>query len=89
MVKLRREQYSKTFKIANQQSNKQTPPTTTCHDPPKKPTSGQTNQSQSSTRISFQENPYTFEERHASLSESLIPATRQEHLSERQYETTC
>ena len=48
------------------------------------PTSGQTNQPQSSTRISFVENPYTFEERHASLSEPLIPAIRQAPLSEPQ-----
>ena len=37
---------------------------------------------QLSTRISFQDNPYTFEERHARLSEPLEPVQRQAPLSE-------
>ena len=46
----------------------------------------QTNITQSSTRISFQDNPYLFEERHARLSEPLEPVTRQVPLSEPNYE---
>ena len=56
--------------------------------PPTTPTSSQTSQPQSSTRISYAENPYTFEERHASLSEPLEPAIRQAPLSEPQYGPT-
>ena len=52
------------FKIANQQPPYQSPPTTS-QENPTIPTSIQN--PQSSTR--FQENPYTFEERHARLSE--------------------
>ena len=37
------------------------------------------------TRISFQDNPYTFEERHARLSEPLEPVQRQATLSEPTY----
>ena len=40
---------------------------------------------QTSTRISFQDNPYTFEERHARLSEPLEPVQRQASLSEPTY----
>ena len=40
---------------------------------------------QKSTRISFQDNPYTFEERHARLSEPLEPVQRQAPLSEPTY----
>ena len=40
---------------------------------------------QTSTRISFQDNPYTFEERHARLSEPLEPVQRQAPLSEPTY----
>ena len=53
---------------------------------PTTPTSSQN--PHSSTHISFQENPYTFEERHARLSEPLQPVLRQAHLSEPQYEPT-
>ena len=38
-----------------------------------------------STRISFQDNPYTFEERHARLSEPLEPVQRQAPVSEPTY----
>ena len=48
--------------------------------------SSQTSQPQSSTRISFQENPFTFDGRHASLSEPIITAIRQAPLGEAQYE---
>ena len=41
-----------------------------------------------STRIYFQDNPYTFEERHARLSEPLEPVNRNASLSEPQYEPT-
>ena len=57
------------------------PPTTTYQDPPTTPISSQTSQPQSTTRFSFVENIYTFEERHPSLSEPLIPAIRQAHLN--------
>ena len=40
---------------------------------------------QTSTRVSFQDNPYTFEERHARLSEPLEPVQRQAPLSEPTY----
>ena len=40
---------------------------------------------QTSTRISFPDNPYTFEERHARLSEPLEPVQRQAPLSEPTY----
>ena len=40
---------------------------------------------QTSTRISFQDNPYTFEERHARLFEPLEPVQRQAPLSEPTY----
>ena len=40
---------------------------------------------QTSRRISFQDNPYTFEERHARLSEPLEPVQRQAPLSEPTY----
>ena len=75
----------KFFKIANQQPPHQSPPTTS-NENPTTPTS--TQQPHSSTRISFQENPYTFEERHARLSEPLEPAVRQALLSEPQNEPT-
>ena len=66
----------------------ESPPTTSSQDSPTTPTSNQTSQPQSSTRISFVENPYTFEERHSSLSETLKPAIRQAPLSEPQYDPT-
>ena len=43
------------------------------------------NQYHSSIQISFQENHYTFEERHGSLSEPLISAIRHAPLSDQQY----
>ena len=52
-------------------------------DSPKTPTSR--NNPQPSTRISFQGNPYTFEERHAQLSEPLEPVNCQATLSEPTY----
>ena len=54
----------------------------------KTPTSTQTNHPQSSTRISFQENPYTLKEKHSLLSEPLEPVIRHAPLSEPQYERT-
>ena len=56
----------------------------TSQDNPTTPTS--TPNPHSSTLISFQENPYTFEERHARLSEPLEPVVRQAPLSEPQNE---
>ena len=47
-----------------------------------------TNQPQLSTRTSFHENPYTFEERHALLSEPFLPVVRHAPPSEPQYEPT-
>ena len=72
---------SKLSKIANQQPSHQSPPTIS-QEPPTTPTNSQNNNPQSSTRISFQDNPYTFEERHARLSEPLEPVIRQASLSE-------
>ena len=76
---------TKFSKIANQQPPHQSPPTTS-QENPSTPTS--TQNPHSSTRIYFQENPYTFEERHARLSEPLEPVVRQAPLSEPQYEPT-
>ena len=70
------------FKIANQPPPNQPPPTTS-QDRPITPTT--TKNPQKSTRISFQDNPYTFEERHARLSEPLEPVNRQASLSEPTY----
>ena len=72
-------------KIANQPPPHQSPPTTS-QENPSTPTS--TQNPHSSTRISFQKNPYTFEERYARLSEPLEPVVRQAPLSEPQCEPT-
>ena len=69
-------------KIANQQSQNQSSPTSS-QENPTIPTT--TQKPQTSTRISFQDNPYTFEERHARLSEPLEPVQRQAPLSEPTY----
>ena len=69
-------------KIANQQSQNQSSPTSS-QENPTIPTT--TQNPQTSTRISFQDNPYTFEERHARLSEPLEPVQRQAPLSEPTY----
>ena len=69
-------------KIANQQSHSQSSLTSSQENP----TIPRTTQNpQTSTRISFQDNPYTFEERHARLSEPLEPVQRQSPLSEPTY----
>ena len=81
-----KEKSEEIFKIADQQPTQQSPPTTTPQESPITQTFSQTNRPQSSTRISFQENPYTFEERHALLSEPLISVVRHAPLSEPQYE---
>ena len=73
------------FKIANQTPPPQPPPTT-YQENPIIPTT--TQDPQTSTRISFQDNPYTFEERHARLSEPLEPVVRHAPLSEPQYKPT-
>ena len=72
-------------KIANQQPPHQSPPTTS-QELPTTPTNTQTNYSHTSTRISFQDNPYTFEERRARVSEPLEPVIRQAPLGEPQHE---
>ena len=69
----------KPSKIANQQSHSQSSQKSS-QDKPTPPTT--TQNPQTSTRISFQDNPYTFEERHARLSEPLEPVQRQAPLSE-------
>ena len=69
-------------KIANQQSRSQSSPTSSQENPTIPKT---TQNPQTSTRISFQDNPYTFEERHARLSEPLEPVQRQAPLSEPTY----
>ena len=75
----------KFFTNVNQQPPQQSPPSTS-QEPPITPTNTQTNNHQSSTRISFQDNPYTIEERLARLSEPLEPVIRRAPLSEPQYE---
>ena len=75
----------KLFKIANQQPPHQSTPTTSQENPT---TPTNTQNPQSSTLISFQDNPYTFEERYAWLSEPLEPVVRQAPLSEPQNEPT-
>ena len=69
-------------KIANQPPQHQSSPTSS-QENPLIPTT--TQNPQTSTRISFQDNPYTFEERHARLSEPLEPVQRQAPLSEPTY----
>ena len=69
-------------KIANQQLHNQSS-LTSSQENPTIPTS--TQNPQISTRISFQDNPYDFEERHARLSEPLEPVHRQAPLSEPTY----
>ena len=81
----KKRQSKKFSKLANQQPPPQSPPTTS-QENPTKPTS--TKSPYSSTRFSFQENPCTFEERHARLSELLKPVVRQATLSDPQYEPT-
>ena len=67
----------KPSKIANQQSLSQSSPTSS-QDNPTPPST--TQNPQTSTRISFQDNPYTFEERHVRLSEPLEPVFNDKHL---------
>ena len=69
-------------KIANQPSQNQSSPTSS-QENPLIPTT--TQNPQTSTRISFQDNPLPFEERHARLSEPLEPVQRQASLSEPTY----
>ena len=69
-------------KIANQSPQHQSSPASS-QENPVIPTT--TQNPQTSTRISFQVNPYTFEERHARLSEPLEPVQRQAPLSEPTY----
>ena len=76
------------LKIATQPPTQKSPSATTFQDFPTAQTTSQTNHPQSSTRISFHENPYTFEETHSLLSESLEPVDRNAPLSEPQYEPT-
>ena len=73
------------MKIANQPPLPQSPSTTSQENPITLTT---IQNPQSSTGISFQDNPYTFEERHARLSEPLEPVVRHAPLSEPQYEPT-
>ena len=77
--------YKEPFKIPNQPSQ-QFPPATTSQESPASPTNIQTNDPQSSTRSTFQENPFTFDERHSLLSELLEPVVRHSPLNEPQYE---
>ena len=72
----------KTLKNCYQQPHNQSS-LTSSQENPTKPTTTQI--PQTSTRISFQDNPYTFEERHARLSEPLEPVQRQAPLSELTY----
>ena len=64
-------------------SHRISPSPTSSQDNPTPPST--TQDPQTSTRISFQDNPYTFEERHARLSEPLEPVQRQASLSEPTY----
>ena len=69
-------------KIANQQSQNQSSPTSYQENPAKSTT---TQNPQTCTRIPFQDNPYIFEERHARSSEPLEPVQRQAPLNEPTY----
>ena len=69
-------------KIANQQSQNQSSPTS-YQENSAIPTT--TQNPQTSTRISFRDSLYTFEKRHARLSEPLEPVQRQAPLSEPTY----
>ena len=51
LIQEKRNKFQNIFKIAIQQSCKQSPPTNTFKDPPTTPTSSQISQLQSSTRI--------------------------------------
>ena len=64
--------------LTNNHKNRSSP--TSSQQNPTIPTT--TQNPQTSTRISFQDNPYTFEERHARLPEPLEPVQRQASLSE-------
>ena len=78
-----RKQINRThFQFANQPPPKQSSPTSSQKNPIIPTT---TQNPQTSTRIFFQDNPYTFEERHARLSEPLEPVQRQASLSEPTY----
>ena len=77
--------FSKFSKIAYQQPPHESPPTSS-QESPTTPTTSQRNNPQSSTPISFQDNPCTFEERHARLSEPHEPVIRQASLREPQNE---
>ena len=68
--------------MLNQQLQNQSSPTSS-QENPVIPTT--TQNPQTSTRISFQDNSYTFEERHIRLSEPLEPVQRQAPLSETTY----
>ena len=72
-------------KIANQPPPHQSPPTTSQENPT---TPTKTQNPKSSTRISFHDNPFTFEERHVRLSEPLEPVVHQAPLTKPQYEPT-
>ena len=76
--------HSKKFSKNCQSTTPHQSPPTTSQEKSTTPTSTQS--PHSSTRISFQEIPYTFEERHARLSEPLEPVVRQAPLSKLQYE---
>ena len=73
---------NKLFKNANQPPPNQPQPTTS-QESPITPTT--TNNPPPSTRVSFRDNPYTFEERHVRLSEPLDPVHCQAPLSEATY----
>ena len=74
--------FRKFSKIANKPPPNQPPPTTS-QESPITPTT--TNNPQTSTSIAFQDNPYTFQERHTRLSEPLEPVHRKASLSEPTY----
>ena len=67
---------------------KDSSPSNPPQDSPTAPTSSQTNQPHSFTRISWVENLYALDERLATLSEPLTPAIRQAPISELQCEPT-
>ena len=79
-------QKTQNFKINNHQPPHQSLPKTSQEPPITTVNTQIPNNPQSSSRISYQDNPYTFEERHARLSEPLAPVIRQASLSESQYE---
>ena len=74
------------LKIANPNPIRNSQPTNPTQDTQTLSKASHSNQPQSPTLISYVENPYTFEERHASLSKPFTPAHCYAPLREPYYE---